>query len=149
MLCTLHTCATAAYLAHPIPHPTPTSSTPSHSANVHEARGYNRLAGMARGRILLLIQDDELLDANDGTRCAWLRNAVTVFDRFPAVGVVGMKMYLWAFGPNNTHDGMYFRDPATQLEVQFVLNADYAPLAMRKWVAWGRLGLRHGQGRCT
>lgn len=116
---------------------------------MHEARGYNRLAGMARGRILLLIQDDELFDANDGTRCAWLRNAVTVFDRFPAVGVVGMKMYLWAFGPNNTHDGMYFRDPATQLEVQFVLNADYAPLAMRKWVAWGCLGLRHGQGRCT
>ncbi len=43
-----------------------------------------------------------------------------------------MKGYIWAFGPNNTNAGHYFRDPVTQIEVQFVLNADYAPLAMRK-----------------
>ena len=35
--------------------------------------------------------------------------------------------------------GVYFRDPVTNIEVQFVQNADYAPFAMRK-SAWRHVG---------
>ena len=52
--------------------------------------------------------------------------------------MVGLKTYIWAFGDGNIHDGAYFTDPVTKIAVQFVLNADYAPFAMRKsaW-RWG------------
>jgi hypothetical protein len=62
---------------------------------------------------------------------------------FPAplaqVGAVGLKTYIWAFGPNNTHDGVHFRDPTTRIPTQYILNADYAPLAFRK-SAWKHVG---------
>ncbi|GAX77943.1 hypothetical protein CEUSTIGMA_g5385.t1 [Chlamydomonas eustigma] len=108
---------------------------PVFSNNVHEARAYNRLASMGRGRIMVTLQDDEVL----GGDCSWLKDVVNIFDRFPQVGAVGLKTYIWAFGPNNTHDGLHFRDPMTGIPTQYVLNADYAPLAFRK-SAWKHIG---------
>ena len=37
--------------------------------------------------------------------CRWLNNLLTLFDRFPMVGAVGLKTYLWAFGDGNEHKG--------------------------------------------
>jgi len=101
---------------------------PVFSDNIHEIRGYNRLAALARGKYLVILQDDEVL----AQPCTWLRNLVTVFEKYPMVGAIGLKGYIWSFGDGNTHDGLYFRDPATRIETQFVMNADYAPLALRK-----------------
>ena len=43
--------------------------------NIHEIRGYNRLAKMARGKLLVLLQDDDY--PSYGGR--WLRHAHHLF----------------------------------------------------------------------
>ena len=59
------------------------------SANVHEIRAYNRLARMARGEFLLLLQGDHCLPAL-GT--AWLDEAFELFEAFPSLGMLGGQM---------------------------------------------------------
>eukprot|EP00900_Chrysochromulina_parva_P006016 jgi/Chrpa1/15415/Chrysochromulina_OHIO_Genome00022202-RA len=55
------------------------------SANVHEIRAYHRLARMARGDFLLLLQGDHCLPARG---IAWLDEAIALFDRFPRLGLL-------------------------------------------------------------
>ena len=59
------------------------------SANVHEIRAYNRMARMARGDFLLILQGDHCLPTA-GTR--WLESALRLFDRFPRLGLLGGQM---------------------------------------------------------
>jgi len=59
------------------------------SANVHEIRAYHRLARMARGDFLLLLQGDHCLPARG---IAWLDEAIALFDRFPRLGLLGGQM---------------------------------------------------------
>lgn len=66
------------------------------SPNVHELRGYNRLAWMARGAHLLFVQDDEAPNPQvavyDGyDTCGWLANATRVLRLREEVGVVGLQ----------------------------------------------------------
>ena len=66
------------------------------SANVHEIRAYHRMARMARGEYLLLLQGDHCLpalgasfNAQDG---AWLEEGLALFERFPRLGLLGGQM---------------------------------------------------------
>ena len=59
------------------------------SANVHEIRAYNRMARMARGEFLLLLQGDHCLP-NIGV--GWFEGALRLFERFPRLGLLGGQM---------------------------------------------------------
>ena len=54
---------------------------------LRQVHGYNRMAGVARGRILLLLQDDQLPPEN----CAWLEDLSLAFRRWPRLGGVGLN----------------------------------------------------------
>ena len=59
------------------------------SHNVHEIRAYNRMARMARGKYLLLLQADHCLPTHGS---AWLQDALNLFEQFPRLGLVGGQM---------------------------------------------------------
>eukprot|EP00177_Eucheuma_denticulatum_P006748 GFKZ01012264.1.p1 GENE.GFKZ01012264.1~~GFKZ01012264.1.p1 ORF type:complete len:415 (-),score=49.18 GFKZ01012264.1:203-1447(-) len=62
---------------------------PSHfvirSNNLHELRSYNRAMRMSSGDFVVLLQDDDLLPMSD----EWVRNAMTLFETLPELGVLG------------------------------------------------------------
>lgn len=56
--------------------------------NVHEIRAYNRMARIARGDFLLLLQGDHCLPPSR----AWLDGGLKLFERFPKLGMLGGQM---------------------------------------------------------
>jgi len=58
------------------------------SPNIHEIRAYNRLARLARGDYLLLLQGDHCLPRN----ADWLRQGLALFRRLPRLGLLGGLM---------------------------------------------------------
>jgi len=58
------------------------------SPNIHEIRAYNRLARLARGDYLLLLQGDHCLPPT----AAWLRTGLGLFATFPRLGLLGGQM---------------------------------------------------------
>ena len=64
---------------------TPIRYTVLVAGNIHEIRGYNRLAKLAQGRLLVLLQDDDY--PSYGGR--WLRHAHHLFKMNPKLGLVG------------------------------------------------------------
>jgi GT2 family glycosyltransferase len=64
-----------------------------HSHNLHELGGYNRGAALARGRLLVMLQDDELPPAGD---CAWLPPLLAPFALRPQLGALTQRGgYYW------------------------------------------------------
>ena len=55
------------------------------SNDLHEIRSYNRAAGLARGRLLCILQDDDIPPENG----RWLSDAVNLFDKYPRLAVLG------------------------------------------------------------
>lgn len=50
------------------------------SPNIHELRGYNRLAGASKGEVLFFMQDDRLPpDIKEDPTCKWLSEPLAVF----------------------------------------------------------------------
>ncbi|GAX77116.1 hypothetical protein CEUSTIGMA_g4562.t1 [Chlamydomonas eustigma] len=101
---------------------------PVFSANQHEIRAYNRLSGLARGQVLITLQDDQVPPSG----CQWIRDVMSVFGAYPSVGAVGMKVYRLTKRRDDKVEGrnVYFRDPALGLDVQFVMLVDFAPMAL-------------------
>jgi hypothetical protein len=62
---------------------------PVFSSNVHESRGYNRVARAARGRVLVVWQDDQTPAPNG----KWVDDMMAVFDAHPNVAVLGMNNF--------------------------------------------------------
>ncbi|KXZ54013.1 hypothetical protein GPECTOR_5g124 [Gonium pectorale] len=62
---------------------------PLFSANIHEARGYNRAARAAQGRFLIIWQDDQLPPSSG----SWLRDLQKLFSGHPRLAVVGMNTF--------------------------------------------------------
>ena len=58
------------------------------SPNIHEIRAYNRLARLARGDFLLLLQGDHCLPS----KADWLRQGLAIFRRLPHLGLLGGQM---------------------------------------------------------
>uniref|UniRef100_A0A7R9VV70 Glycosyl transferase CAP10 domain-containing protein n=1 Tax=Chlamydomonas euryale TaxID=1486919 RepID=A0A7R9VV70_9CHLO len=124
--------------------------TPVFSYNLHEPRGYNRLASLARGQLLVLMADDSLppapaVDARTGreTPCGWLHDIARVFERFPSAGVLGLRHQLLCALIDHLVDESVqqslFYDAALGLDVAFVSKVDMAPMAVRK-AAWADVG---------
>jgi hypothetical protein len=101
------------------------------SPNVHEIRGYNRAAAVARGDTLVLLQDD---DTPTGS-CDWLADVAKLLAARPLVGAVALKKACitvhgdcrWAW----TDEAVKHYDPELQLRYQYVTVADFAPLVVR------------------
>jgi GT2 family glycosyltransferase len=53
--------------------------------DVHEIRGYNRLALMASAELIVMVQDDDSSPRGDG----WLRQALILFNAYPSLGMLG------------------------------------------------------------
>jgi hypothetical protein len=62
---------------------------PVFSANVHEARGYNRAARVARGKYLVIWQDDQVPPENG----KWLVEMIKIFDAYPQMAIIGFNTY--------------------------------------------------------
>ena len=57
------------------------------SNNLHEVHGYNRLAAMAAGRVIVLMQDDDVPPQS----CGWIKYVLALFERHPRLGGVGLR----------------------------------------------------------
>jgi len=101
---------------------------PVFSYNVHEIRAYNRLASMARGDYLFLVGDDDLpfQDTKTGqVDCSWLHNSVKIMDRWPHIGVLGVRNYVTCYDLqyqkyDDSNRGEWFKDPLLNLTLQWV-----------------------------
>ncbi|GIL60741.1 hypothetical protein Vafri_15268 [Volvox africanus] len=106
---------------------------PVFSANIHEIRAYNRMAALARGKVLVVLQDDDSLEPAD---CSWLHPLVRQFESMPLLGMVGLKSYRRGSGAGGNlerwPDTFMFSDPGTGNFFTFPLQVDYAPVALRR-----------------
>jgi hypothetical protein len=110
------------------------------SNNVHEVHGYNRAAAVARGDVLVLLQDDMLPPAD----CRWVADLLARFSAFPRLGAVGLNIAdTWM--PSTAHEAaggvgesgsgrmnqndIWFRHQGVPF--QFVTVADFSPFAVR------------------
>lgn len=107
-----------------------------HSNDIHEIRAYNRAVRFARGEIVCLMQDDDRPPL-DGR---WLAGALDLFDRFPALGVLGgwcgfdeyfEVEYNAPWLPAGTNPIPY-ADPLTGRPMVFVENVNIGPYLLRK-----------------
>lgn len=116
------------------------------SNNLHELRSYNRAMRLAAGSVVVLLQDDDLLPADDG----WIERALALFDAYPDLGVLGGYVgQLWdprsgtgyEYGEQvSTHGGVRqgnteripYVQPTTGLPFMFVECAWIAPLFVRR-----------------
>jgi hypothetical protein len=62
-------------------------------------RGYNRIAALARGDVLVFLQDDDLLP----TTCQWLQRTLDAFDSFPSLALLGYQVCLPVYPPSAAH----------------------------------------------
>ncbi|GIL93289.1 hypothetical protein Vretifemale_20704, partial [Volvox reticuliferus] len=102
---------------------------PVMSFNVHELRGYNRLAGVARGKYMVLLQDDDLIEPAD---CSWLPKLVNQFEAMPTLAMVGLNRMQLSHGEGNDLNAYNFMDPNTTNNIIFAFQVDLAPLAIRR-----------------
>lgn len=55
------------------------------SNDLHEVHGYNRLADVSRGRVVILMQDDDMPPET----CSWVKYVLWEFEKRPKLGAVG------------------------------------------------------------
>ena len=119
---------------------------PVFSDNVHEARGYNRLASIARSNILVFLQDDQL-PPKDGT---WLLSLLSVFDKHSLMGAVGLHSFRSCsyrgkgVNRNLRSSDVGYQDSSLGVKMQFTSFVDFAPLAVRKVALEDVGGLEEG-----
>ncbi|KXZ54429.1 hypothetical protein GPECTOR_5g82 [Gonium pectorale] len=122
------------------------SVVPVFSSNVHESRGYNRAARAARGRYLVIWQDDQIPPDNG----QWVLDMIKIFDAHPHLGVLGMNTYRLCkhMEPTNRfHWTNWQPDPKTGVRWSFAQTVDFAPLAIRASVYRELGGLDEGISR--
>lgn len=100
------------------------------SSNIHEIRAYNRLASLARGKVIITLQDDDLMPAN----CSWLPEVLRLMEAHPKLAVIGLSGFTYGPFPHMYFDNNFvsFVDKITGLPFHFVMNVDFGPLAMSR-----------------
>ena len=122
------------------------------SNNLHEVHGYNRAAAVARGDLLVLLQDDDV----PPPACNWVADLWALFWLRPQLGAVGMRTGSFWYGsasPSKSasrHSGRNIggidrriaahilyqhpqgRSPYELPPFEFVTVADFAPFALRR-----------------
>lgn len=122
------------------------------SNDLHEVHGYNRLASVARGTVVIIMQDDDMPPET----CAWAKYVLLEFQKRPRLGAVGLRNGIM-FHPHTVVDSVYdtaheghggkwercreagrtvhnspYRDAELGLPFAFVAVVDMAPLALRR-----------------
>lgn len=110
------------------------------SNNIHELHGYNRLAAMARGELLVLLQDDELPPAEGA--CELLANATRFFQLRPRLGLLSLRGgdqwvgHWYGFegpsAPPDAEDAKLLRRLKAKGGFQFVTAGYPSPLLVRR-----------------
>ncbi|GLI65087.1 hypothetical protein VaNZ11_008523 [Volvox africanus] len=116
---------------------------PVFSANLHEARGYNRAARLARGKYLVIWQDDQI-PPTDG---AWVLRMIRLFETYPKLGILGMNTYRMCRqreGNNRIGKAGWNIDPRTNITWTYVHFTDFAPMAILASMFWELGGLEEG-----
>lgn len=122
---------------------------PIFSHNIHENRGYNNLANLAKGKIIFLFQDDDIPPGN----CSWLDKVFKIYQSWPNTGVVGLKTgristvgYVWdeANPVAWLREGSdpfknRLKDPNTGVRMYFASVVDVGPMAFLRdlWIEMG------------
>ena len=111
------------------------------SNNMHEVHGYNRAAAVARGDVLVLLQDDALPPSD----CRWVADLLARFHAFPRLGAVGLNIAEFWF-PSSAYASYGNASAAPSalrmpqhaimyrhggVPFQFVTVADFSPFAVR------------------
>ncbi|CAI5940905.1 unnamed protein product [Closterium sp. NIES-65] len=127
--------------------------------NAHEIRGFNTHAKTARGNVVTLLQDDDLLPWD----CSWLWRITHEMDARPLVAAVGYRTgKIDVDGSNWGAPLTWYRfggwlwthpsyDPRTSLRGFFAGVVDFAPFVMRRDVFLALGGLDEGlsaRGEC-
>lgn len=105
--------------------------TPVFHDNIHEIRSYNRLASLARGRVLVTLQDDNLLPLN----CSWLPDVLRLMEEHkPRLAAIGLSGFTYGPFQDMYHDNNFisFLDKGTGLPFHFVMNVDFGPLVLSR-----------------
>eukprot|EP00192_Tetraselmis_astigmatica_P006614 CAMPEP_0117657112 /NCGR_PEP_ID=MMETSP0804-20121206/5159_1 /TAXON_ID=1074897 /ORGANISM="Tetraselmis astigmatica, Strain CCMP880" /LENGTH=709 /DNA_ID=CAMNT_0005463549 /DNA_START=405 /DNA_END=2531 /DNA_ORIENTATION=+ len=124
-----------------------------HSPNVHEIRGYNRLARFARGEIIVMMQDDDQPKPGDAT---WLIQGRDLFKIHKGLGMVGglrgrMDVGKGVDKETNQNAGkkygprflkIYQRCPKLKIPFMFMYKVNAAPLLARRQVMMQLGGLQ-------
>ncbi|GLI62809.1 hypothetical protein VaNZ11_005558 [Volvox africanus] len=119
---------------------------PVFSANLHESRGYNRAARLARGKYLVVWQDDQVPPANG----QWLVDMIKIFDSHPQLGILGMNCYRLCkhHEPTNRWGWSHWApDSATGVKWTYAQTVDFAPMAIRASIYDAVGGLDEGTSR--
>lgn len=117
------------------------------SNDIHDSRAYNRAAGLARGELIAILQDDDIPPAS-GT---WADEALALFARYPKLAVLGghqgwildlsepsLKVRSRAvYGYRDDKKWAYmrdipFRDPASGQPFMFVQGVSIGPIFYRR-----------------
>jgi len=109
-----------------------------HSNDIHEIRSYGRAIDFARGEIICLMQDDDR-PPRDGR---WLARLLDVFDRYPALAVLGCwcgfdEYFAVEYNAPWLPPGegaIPSIDPTTRVPLVFVENVNIGPYLLRKSV---------------
>ncbi|KAG2441602.1 hypothetical protein HXX76_003222 [Chlamydomonas incerta] len=123
----------------------------------------NRVAQLAQGELLVVVQDGDSLLSSDGHGdssstsrrvCSWLHMALRAFEAWPQLGALGSGAYVMDWHPAAINRGQHFWDGERRLLLQFVAAAlatpqaaeprggavlPAAPIAVRR-AAWRQLG---------
>ncbi|KAG2490149.1 hypothetical protein HYH03_011453 [Edaphochlamys debaryana] len=106
------------------------SLLPIFSANLHESRGYNRAAKAAKGKILIIWQDDQTGPGD----AAWMLDLAKLYDTYPQIGIIGMNTYRLCrnFEPTNRWGSPSWEpDPRTGVRWTYAQMVDFAPFVVR------------------
>jgi GT2 family glycosyltransferase len=103
------------------------------SNDIHEIRSYNRAVDMARGRIVCVMQDDDIPPPNGD----WVANSLAIFDRHPKLAILG-SWFALAFNFDRTtgdpfdHVPVSTREPDVNVPFMFAQTVGIGPVFFRR-----------------
>lgn len=124
-----------------------------HHPNIHEIRGYNRLARFARGDMIIMMQDDD-----QPSNRIWVSQARALFDAHQLLGMIGGLRGRLDTGKKrdketNQNDGQKFGprfsrikgyDSRAKVPFMFMYKVNAAPLVARRHAMMQLGGLQEG-----
>ncbi|XRB11167.1 glycosyltransferase 2-like domain-containing protein [Pseudoscourfieldia marina] len=118
------------------------------SGNVHEIRGYNRLAKMARGKHIVFMQDDDVPPPTP----RWILHATSLFRKNSKLGILAGFTGTIQGGPLTgkygvQKDAIKYRSSFQRRPFMFVTLANMGPMIFRR-TAFHELGMFSGNFSC-